>query len=159
MKIYVATSWRNEFQHMVVNMLRSDGHQVYDFRETGDGWGGSEKLGPSGFSWSETGDPNWKDWVHDIPSYLKALNHPRAEEGFWRDMNALMQSDACVMVHPCGVSAAMETGWACGAKKRVCVYVPGLREPDLMVKMADLITDDFSLIRAVLLTPEAAHAK
>ena len=90
------------------------------------------------------------DWANDIPAYLAALEHPRAEEGFRRDMDALRQADACVMVHPCGVSAAMETGWACGAGKRVCVFVPGLREPDLMVKMAVLVTDDLQSIRSSL---------
>ena len=47
----------------------------------------------------------------------------------------------CVYVMPCGVSASLEAGWACGAGKPLIVYVPGLREPDLMVKMADKITD------------------
>ena len=149
MKIYVASSWRNEFQHNVVKALREDGHEVYDFREDGDGWGrGDHGLG--GFGWHEVGGPNWKNWVNDIPSYLSALEHPRAEEGFHRDMDALEKSDICVMVHPCGVSAAMETGWACGAKKDVYVYVPGLREPDLMVKMAGLVTDDLEFIRSAI---------
>lgn len=30
------------------------------------------------------------------------------------------------------------------------VYVPGLREPDLMVKMAELVTDDLEQIRIQL---------
>jgi hypothetical protein len=149
-KIYVASSWRNEFQHDVVKKLREDGHEVYDFREDGDGWGRGDH-GPGGFgSWHEVGGPEWKNWVNDIPSYLTALDHPRAEEGFRRDMDALEQSEVCVMVHPCGVSAAMETGWACGAGKDVYVYVPGLREPDLMVKMAGLVTDDLELIRSAI---------
>jgi hypothetical protein len=41
-------------------------------------------------------------------------------------------------------------GWACGAKKEVYVYVPGLREPDLMVKMAGLVTEDLELIRSAI---------
>lgn len=134
MKIYVASSWRNEFQHDVVKALREDGHEVYDFREDGDGWG-RDNHGPGGFGWHEVGGPEWKNWVNDIPN-------------FRRDMDALEQSEVCVMVHPCGVNAAMETGWACGAGKDVYVYVPGLREPDLMVKMAALITDDLDLIRS-----------
>lgn len=149
MKIYVASSWRNEFQHNVVMKLREDGHEVYDFREDGDGWG-CGNHGPGGFGWHEVGGPEWKNWVSDIPSYLIALDHPRAEEGFRRDMDALERSEVCVMVHPCGVSAAMETGWACGAGKDVYVYVPGLREPDLMVKMAGLVTDDLGLIRSAI---------
>jgi hypothetical protein len=34
----------------------------------------------------------------------------------------------------------MEMGWSVGAGKPTAVYIPGLREPDLMVKMANLIT-------------------
>lgn len=145
MKIYIASSWRNEFQPAVVKALREDGHEVYDFKGPGDGWGGPGE-GPGGFAWSEV-DPKWMNWTSNIPSYLMGLQHPRAEEGFLRDMDALRAADACIMVHPCGVSAAMETGWATGAGKKVFVYVPGLREPDLMVKMADLVTDDLQQIR------------
>ena len=32
MKIYVASSWRNERQPDVVQALRNAGHDVYDFR-------------------------------------------------------------------------------------------------------------------------------
>jgi len=137
MKIYVASSWRNEFQHGVVKALRDDHHEVYDFKDS------------EGFHWSEV-DENWKQWVLDIPSYLAGLKHPCAERGFNRDMTALRECDACVYVMPCGVSASLEAGWACGAGKRVFVYVPRLREPDLMVKMAELVTDDFGLIRVAL---------
>jgi hypothetical protein len=62
-------------------------------------------------------------------------------------MNALRTSQVCVMVHPCGVSAAMETGWATGVGKRVYVYVPAIREPDLMLKMALYVTQDLEFLR------------
>jgi hypothetical protein len=147
-RIYVASSWRNEFQPNVVRALREDGHEVYDFKGTGDGWGGPGD-GPGGFGWKEV-DSEWMSWSNNIQSYLDGLEHPMAEEGFRRDMDALEKSEICIMVHPCGVSAAMETGWACGAGKDVYVYVPGLREPDLMVKMAGLITGDLELIRVAI---------
>lgn len=149
MKIYVASSWRNDFQQGVVDSLRSDGHDVYDFKGPGDGWG-EQRDGPRGFHWKECAQPgtDWQQWT--IAEYLEALEHPRAEEGFRRDMNALEQCDICVMVMPCGPSASMEMGWACGANKEVYVYVPGLREPDLMVKMTDLVTADFELIRSII---------
>lgn len=137
MKIYVASSWRNDFQPEVVRLLREDRHEVYDFKDS------------EGFHWSEV-DRDWKEWVSDIPSYLTGLNHPCAERGFNRDMKALRECDACIYVMPCGVSASLEAGWACGAGKRVFVYVPGLREPDLMVKMAELVTDDLESIRQKL---------
>lgn len=128
MKIYVASSWRNTFQPTVVGVLREAGHQVYDFKDS------------EGFRWSEV-DPEWQEWPSDIPRYLEGLKHPAAERGFNRDMTALRECDVCVYVMPCGVSASLEAGWACGAGKLVIVYVPGLREADLMVKMADLVTD------------------
>lgn len=134
MKIYVASSWRNPFQPSVVAALREDGHDVYDFKDS------------AGFHWTEV-DGGWQDWPSDISKYLKGLQHPCAERGFNRDMTALRESDVCIYVMPCGVSASLEAGWAVGAGKPVIVYVPGLREPDLMVKMADLITADLSVVR------------
>jgi hypothetical protein len=148
MRVYVASSWRNEFQSDVVTALREDGHEVYDFKGPGDGFGAGE--GPGGFGWSEV-DPSWKGWIEDVPSYLAALNHPRAIEGFHRDMDALKSCDACVMVMPCGPSASMEMGWAVGADRFVAVYTPAIREPDLMVKMAHMISMDLDLIRQRLL--------
>jgi hypothetical protein len=135
MKIYVASSWRNHFQPLVVAALRNDGHEVYDFKDS------------EGFHWSEV-DPAWQDWTSDIPKYLAGLLHPCALRGFGRDMQALKSCDLCVYVMPCGVSASLEAGWACGAGKPLVVYVPGLREPDLMVKMANVVTDDLESVRA-----------
>jgi hypothetical protein len=104
---------------------------VYDFRHP--------EPGNNGFSWRVV-DPNWQNWTPD--AYLAGLESAEAEHGFNLDMNALRAADVCVYVMPCGVSASLEAGWAAGAGKRVAVYVPGLREPDLMVKIADLITND-----------------
>jgi hypothetical protein len=149
-RIYVASSWRNHFQPDVVKALRADGHDVYDFKETGDGWGNGGD-GPAGFAWQECAHPgtDWKQWT--IAEYIEALNHPRAVEGYRRDMDALEASDVCVMVMPCGPSASMEMGWACGAGKLVAVYVAGIREPDLMVKMAHCVTQDLGFIRSEIM--------
>jgi hypothetical protein len=136
MRIYVATSWRNEQQPMVVSALRADGHEVYDFR------------GEEGFSWREV-DPEWQSWTPE--KYIEGLLHPCAERGFDRDMKALRGCQALVMVMPCGPSASMEMGWAVGAGRPVAVYIAGMREPDLMVKMASIVTDDLRKIRDFLL--------
>ena len=128
MKIYVASSWRNKFQPSVVSTLRQEGHTVYDFMDS------------EGFHWSEV-DYKWRDWPDDISKFISGLNHPCAERGFKSDMMALRNCDVCVYVMPCGVSASLEAGWACGAGKPLIVYVPELKEPDLMVKMADFVTD------------------
>lgn len=137
MKIYVASSWRNKYQADVVNVLRKDGYEVYDFMDS------------EGFHWHEV-DPDWQQWPNNIQKYLEGLKHPRAIQGFNRDMSNLQDCDACVYVMPCGVSASFEAGWARGAGKLVLVYIPKLREPDLMVKMAHCVTSDFSKIRRML---------
>ena len=132
-KIYVASSWRNDFQPKVVSALRKEGHDVYDFKDA------------EGFHWSEI-DPSWKDWTPKM--YIRGLGHRFADRGFGRDMKALRECDICVYVMPCGPSASMEMGWAVGAGKPTIVYIPALREPDLMVKMADWVTDDLETVLA-----------
>jgi hypothetical protein len=144
MRIYVASSWRNEFQPTVVAALREDGHEVYDFKDS------------EGFHWYEV-DPLWKSWTPD--EYITGLSHHCAERGFNRDMQSLKECDVCVMVMPCGPSASMEMGWACGTgKKRVAVYIPAIREPDLMVKMAELVTASLEDIRAWVSSIQEAAA-
>lgn len=145
-RIYVASSWRNTQQPEVVQTLRDLGHTVYDFKGPGDGWGGTGS-GPGGFGWSEL-DPAWQAWTPE--AYVYALNKPRAIEGFNRDMDALRSSNFCLMVMPCGPSASMEMGWACGAGIPTVVYVPGMREPDLMVKMANVVTHTWADVAAYL---------
>jgi hypothetical protein len=151
MKIYVASSWRNQFQQEVVARLRALGHEVYDFRGEGDGWSAGGN-GNGGFHWSEV-DPDWQSWPDDIPRYLRGLEHPRAIEGFHRDMDALKRADACILVNPCGQSAHAEYGWASGAGKLTAAYCPAIREPDLMIKMGQHITNSWYSIELWLKVP------
>lgn len=128
--IYVASSWRNEFQSSVVVLLWRAGHSVYDFKNPPQ---------VTGFSWEEV-DPCWRHW--SVSDYVSGLRHQRAREGFASDMNALREADACVLVQPCGTSAHLELGWAVGAGKKTCIYFPDnvlRREAELMVMMADAI--------------------
>ncbi len=126
MKIYVASSWRNEYQPEVVKILRSESHEVYDFRNPGEG--------DAGFSWSQI-DPNWENWTTE--EYKKALKHPLSEKGFSLDFEAMKWAECCIMVLPCGRSANTEAGWMKGAGKKVYVYQPIPQEPELMYKIYD----------------------
>lgn len=131
MKIYVASSWRNEKQPEVVARLRAEGHEVYDFKAPDPG--GST---PGGFQWREI-DPKWKDWTPE--QYVEAVEDPLAVHGLWRDFAAMFSADACVMVQPCGVSAALELGWMIGAGKFGVVLLDGAPprwEPELMLRLA-----------------------
>lgn len=127
MKIYVASSWRNEQQPHVVQCLQAAGHEVYDFR--------NPAAGSHGFHWSEI-DPQWPAWTP--ATYREQLRHPIAVDGFHRDMNALKECQAVVAVQPFGRSASMELGWACGAGK-ITLLLLAEGEPALMVKMVDHI--------------------
>lgn len=127
MKIYVASSWRNPYQPAVVTTLRSDGHEVYDFRNPPN---------RSGFSWRQVSAVPVSEWTP--AEWRDVLTHPTSEAGFEADMGALRDCDACVLVLPCGRSAHLELGWAAGAGKRTYVLAaPTLDEPELMVKMCD----------------------
>ncbi len=137
MKIYVASSWRNEYQPQVVTFLRGIGHEVYDFRKP--------KEDDHGFSWSEI-DENWMNWTSE--EYKKALIHPISEAGFKNDFDAMKWADTCLMVLPCGRSANTEAGWMKGAGKKVYVYQPIKQEPELMYKIYDdIITDSIGLYK------------
>lgn len=132
MKIYVASSWRNEFQPKVVELLRECGHEVYDFRNPSEN--------NHGFAWSDI-DPEWMDWSPN--AYVEAMSHPVAEAGFKSDFDAMKWANCCVMVLPCGRSANTEAGWMKGAGKRVLVFQPTPQEPELMYKIYDGIITSF----------------
>lgn len=136
MKIYVASSWRNEYQQAVVEILRSSGFEVYDFMNPGDGL--------KGFAWSDI-DEFWQNW--STKDYCHALNHPVAVNGFNADFDAMKWADCCIMILPCGRSAHTEAGWMKGAGKKVYIYQPEKQEPELMYKIHDGI---FANIRELL---------
>lgn len=122
-RIYLASSWRNEFQPAVLLMLHRAGHEVYDFR--------NPRPGDSGFSWSDI-DPNWRQWTP--LEFADALRHPIAARGHGLDHAAMEWSTACVLLLPCGSSAHLEAGWLAGRGKPCAVYAPELREPELMYR-------------------------
>lgn len=124
MRIYVASSWRNNNQPGVVDALVAAGHEVYDFRHP--------RPGDNGVRWSDI-DANWKGW--GPLAFRKALNHQIAVNGFRSDMDALMACDVCVLVLPCGRSAHLELGYAVGAKKPTAVLMLDNDEPELMYRM------------------------
>jgi len=147
MNIYVASSWRNNRQSEVVEVLRASGYKVYDFK--------NPRAGDNGFHWSEI-DPDWKRWSPE--KYRHALDHPIAQDGFNSDFAAMRAADVCVLVLPCGRSAHIEAGWFVGCGKLLYILIEhgghsyddspcgvcgdmdgchGGVEPELMYRMAD----------------------
>lgn len=131
MKIYVASSWKNEIQPEAVKALRQSGHEVYDFK--------NPEPGNNGFHWSEI-DPNWEKWTP--AQFRDALSHHLAVKGFNPDMNALESCDICVLVLPCNRSAHLEAGYAIGAGKPTVILLSDGEPPELMYKMTPYICLD-----------------
>ena len=134
MRIYVASSWRNELQPLVVYVLRSFGHEVYDFRNP---------PGGAGFGWEQV-NPDWKLNAGDkgfvnCKDYRDMLAHPIAAEGYQSDLRALRECEAVIYVLPCGRSASWELGYAMGMGKPAYVVWFGKHEPELMFREATII--------------------
>ena len=126
MRIYVASSWRNEArQQATVRALRAIGHNVYDFR--------NPAPGDRGFGWRQCTDMP-QPWSAE--TMRGVLDHPIARDGFAKDMGALRAADATVLVLPCGRSAHLELGWATGAGQKTYVLLDDpISEPELMYLM------------------------
>jgi hypothetical protein len=118
MRIYVASSWKNERQPEVVRVLREAGHDAYDFRD-------------GAFRWRDVATT---DQLTDPVRFRdETLALTVARRHFFTDMGALQAADATVLVLPCGRSAHLELGWAVGAGKRTIILLDDpLSEPELM---------------------------
>lgn len=153
-KIYLASSWRNEQQQELVAQLRADGHEVYDYK--------NPAPGVTGFSWRQVTPegselPSGTVTLDDMKAYFAALSHPRAQEGFKSDFDAMRWADTFVLLLPCGRSAHLEAGWAAGAGKECHVVLSTEKfEPELMYLCCDAIHTDAETLRERLLERAAA---
>lgn len=149
MRIYVASSWRNQGQPAVVAELRRAGHEVYDFRNPGPG--------DHGFSWSEV-DRDWLDWTPD--GFLERLHgSARAADGFAKDKAALDWCEVCVLVLPSGRSAHLEAGYVTGQGKPTVVLLDEQGfEPELMYLLAAEIVTTLPAVVTALASRDWAGA-
>jgi len=133
MKIYAASSWRNEYQPQVVRELREANFEVYDFRE---------KRGPV---WREG-----RGW--GASDFRSGLLTEEATQKFWLDMDALESSDAGILVLPSGRSAHLEAGWLIGARKPLVIYIPPevTIEQELMYRTATAVCGTISEVIKIL---------
>lgn len=140
MKIYVASSWRNEFFPEIVSRLRSEGYDVYDFRNPGDGG--------DGFRWSDV-SADWLEWEPQRYRH-ELMNNPLCQRQFGNDERAMESCDACVLLLPSGRSAHTEAGWFAGKGRKVIVHIPIKQEPELMYRLFDAVTTTIDELLAAL---------
>lgn len=137
-RIYLASSWRNPHQPWLVELLRQDGHQVYDFRNPPHS---------TGFQWEDIG----LTAPFTAEQYRHALlTKPRAAQGFNADFAAMRWADTGLLVLPCGRSAHLELGWLAGAGKRTLILTQDGEEPELMALLADQICISVDEVRKEL---------
>lgn len=151
MKIYLASSWRNEDQPMVLARLRKAGHRVYDFR--------NPTPGNEGFSWKQVAlvrDENGHSTLADL---ARAHAHEVAAQGFRYDFDAMNDAEVCVLLLPCGRSAHLEAGHMAGQGKSVYVLLCGDRrvEPELMYKFLTSLHDSIGDLLSVLPNPDLGY--
>ncbi|PWT71745.1 MAG: hypothetical protein C5B59_17350 [Bacteroidetes bacterium] len=139
-KIYLATSWKNEEQPLLVNILREENHEVYDFRHP--------SATNNGFRWTDV-SKNYKEWTP--AEYTFALSDPIAQRGFGYDKAGLDWCDTCVLLLPCGRSAHLEAGYARGKGKELFILLreQGF-EPELMYLFANSIVTTIENLVKVL---------
>jgi hypothetical protein len=94
MRIYLASSWRNLNQPVVLAALRAAGHEVYDFK--------NPAPGDNGFSWRQI-RPDLHENLN-ARVMRETLAHPVAGHGFALDFDAMKAAEVCVLLLPCGRS-------------------------------------------------------
>lgn len=143
LKIYLASSWQNKEYEQVLNTLRLEGYETYDFKHP-------ENKELSSFDWEKL-DKKYNRWT--CSDFKKALNHPETIKAFQKDFQAMQEADICVLLLPCGRSAHSEAGWMKGNGKKV--FILDLSEnpkPELMYRMYDeYLTEIMELIERIKL--------
>jgi len=124
MKIYVASSWRNQFEAIALAKdLRSQGHKVDCFCEP--------KKGRFVFHFTEIKN-------HFNIDGIEFLKDSKSQKAFKEDKKWIDWADAVVMLLPCGKSSHLEAGYAVGKGKKL--YIIGefpIGEFDVMYGFAD----------------------
>ncbi len=97
MRIYIASSWRNQHAvEMLTALLHDRGHEV--------------------INWVED---NYKKGYHSVAKKIDFetwVNSKESDQSFYFDTNGATQSDLVIYLSPSGKDAAAELGaaWACG---------------------------------------------
>jgi len=112
MKIYVASSWKNQSAVLsLAELLESHGFEVDAFCRSTD-----KRYA---FHWSEFVDNEAELQQYDALSFV---NDPRVRRAFVEDKKWLDWADTVIMLMPCGRSSHLEAGYAKGQGKRLFIY-------------------------------------
>ncbi len=115
MRIYVASSTKNKNQPHVVEQLRREGYDVYDFNN------------PTLYD----GDPCSDHRSACLKSDYCSLR-TRGNQLYKTHLDAILGCDALILLFPCGKQAHLEAGFAAGIKKRVFALFGSMEDRETM---------------------------
>lgn len=128
MKIYIASSWKNQHAvEMLTGLLRQAGHEVISFVE------------------KAVSDEGRSEIAFDV---VKWINSQDGEEKFIYDLNGATQSDLVVYIGPAGTDAWAEVGAAWSAGRPILGLWAKGEPAGLMRRMVTWFNDYESLIDA-----------
>ena len=104
MKVYLASSARNNNFRYVKTQLEKAGHSVHDWT-----------AGPASYGWGEVGigDPD----ACSTEQMIAASSTETLQAGLRADVDAINRADVFVLLLPCGADAHFELGYAHRAGK------------------------------------------
>lgn len=112
MKIYIASSWKNQEKVLsLAKRLEAEGFEVDAFCRSTDN--------RYSFHWSELVDNEDELANYDA---IQFLSDPRTQRAFKEDNRWLDWSDTVIMLMPCGKSSHLEAGYKKGQGKRLYIY-------------------------------------
>jgi len=143
MKIYIASSWKNQKAVLrLANGLENFGFEVDAFCRSTD-----KRFA---FHWSEMVDNEIDLQKYDALSFLDDLKVQRA---YQEDKKWLDWADTVIMLMPCGHSSHLEGGYGKGQGKRLFLFGEFPKgEFDVMYALADGLfrTDEFGKLLEAL---------
>lgn len=112
MKIYMASSWKNQVTILALaERLEGEGFEVDAFCRSTD-----KRYS---FHWSELVDS--EDVLANYDA-IEMLADPRTQRAYKEDKKWLDWADTVIMVMPCGRSSHLEAGYAKGQGKLLYIY-------------------------------------
>jgi len=113
MKVYVASSWRNEGKCILLaELLRTWGHDVYCFCEKNKGHKSVNLVEELGWQKIDEINP------------IQFLMFSNVREMYEQDKAAIEWADELVLVLPSGLGSHLEAGYAKGLGKKLVIYGP-----------------------------------
>lgn len=134
LKIYIASSWKNEKDvKRIAGLLKHQGFEADNFTYA--------STGRYVFHYEELGDLKQFDAI----TFLRS---EKAMKAFHEDRKWIDWADGVLLILPAGKSAHLEAGYAVGKGKFLIIYQEHFPkgEFDVMYGFADLITDDFMVV-------------